>query len=286
MNYSIKIALLLLTMLLANSCKEHLNSNSETVLARVGDQYLDLSDISNSFSVNMSAADSLQMLNSRVNSWVRQTLLLKYANASVPDSLKDFSKQLKEYENNLLIYEYKKRLVVHQLDTMVAPQQISSYYDSHQNDFQLRENIVQFAYIKIPLQSEEVENARELIKNINDTSVNRTIAEEFCQEHTVGYFLNTDQWVPFYELLKSVPVEVFNQEIYLKNNRFIEIKDHPYWYFVNLIDFKIKEDVSPLAFEKDNIRNIILNQRKLKLLENLEDDIFKESAKTNMFEIY
>ncbi|MCK5776266.1 MAG: hypothetical protein KAH25_08820 [Bacteroidales bacterium] len=286
MNYSIKIALLLLTMLLANSCKEHLNSNSETVLARVGDHYLDLNDISNSFSVNMSAADSLQMLNSLVNNWVRQALLLQYANASVPDSLKDFSKQLKEYENNLLIYEYKKRLVVHRLDTLVAPQQIKSYYDSHQNDFQLRENIVQFAYIKIPLQSEEVENARALIKNINDTSVNRTIAEEFCQAQAVDYFLITDQWVPFYELLKSVPIEVFNQEIYLKNNRFIEIKDHPYWYFVNLINFKIKEDVSPLAFEKDNIRNIILNQRKLKLLENLEDDIFEESAKTKMFEIY
>ncbi len=234
----------------------------------------------------MSNADSLQMLNSIVNSWVHQALILQYANVSLPDSLKDFSKQLKEYENSLIIYEYKKRLVAHQLDTLVAPQQIRSYYDSHQNDFQLRENIVQFAFIKIPVQSEEVENAKELIKSINDTSVNRTIAEEFCQAHTVDYFLITDQWVPFYELLKSVPIEVFNQEIYLKNNRFIEIKDHPYWYFVNLINFKIKEDVSPLAFERDNIRSIILNQRKLKLLENLENDIFEESSKTKMFEIY
>jgi len=273
-------------MLLAISCKKHLNSDSETVLARVGDHYLELNDISNSFSPKMSTADSLQMLNSIVNNWIRQELLLQYANASLPDSLKDFSKQLKEYENNLLIYEYKKRLVSHQLDTLVLPEQIRAYYDSHQNDFQLRENIVQFAYLKIVVQSEEVEQARELIKNINDTSVNRTLAEEFCQLHSVDYFLMTDQWVPFYDLLKSVPLEVFNQEIYLKNNRFIEIKDHPYWYFINLTNFKIKEDVSPLAFEKDNIRNIILNQRKLKLLENLEDDIFEESAKTKMFEIY
>jgi len=268
------------------SCENHLHSDSDTVLARVGNRYLNLEDISNNFSIKMTSADSLQMLNSIVTSWVRQELLLQYADANLADSLKDFSKQLKVYENSLLIYEYKKRLVAHQLDTVVALSEITDYYNTHQSDFQLRENIVKFAYLKIAVQSERVEEARTLIKDINDTSVNRTLAEKFCQEYAIDYFLNTDQWVPFYDLLKTVPVDVYNQEIYLKNNRFIEIKDHPYWYFINLKDFKIKEDVSPLAFEKDNIRNIILNQRKLKLLQNLEDDIFKESASLNKFEIY
>lgn len=286
MNHILKISLLVITMLFTISCKEHLHSDSDTVLARVGNRYLNLEDISDVFSPNMASTDSLQMLNSMVNSWVRQELLLQHADASLADSLKDFSKQLKEYENSLLIYEYKRRLIIRQLDVVVASEQIKSYYDSHQSDFQLRENIVQFAFLKMAVLSEHVEEAKALIRSINDTSVNHTLNEEFCQENAVDYFLNTDQWVPFYDLLKTVPIEVFNQEIYLKNNRFIEIKDHPYWYFINLKDFKIKEDVSPLTFEEDNIRSIILNQRKLKILQSLEDDIFKESASLNKFEIY
>ena len=130
-----------------------------------------------------------------------------------------------------------------------------------------------------------IDQAKELMLNINDTS-DRTITEAFCQEYTVDYYLNDEQWISFNEFLKSVPIETFNQEIYLKNNKFIELKDHPYWYFINLKDFKIKEDVSPLAFEKTKIRTIILNQRKLELLSRLEEDIKEEASSTHKFEIY
>ncbi len=281
-----KISILVFLVLFAISCKRHLHSNEETVLARVGNEFLYISDISKSLPSNISKTDSLQMLRSMVENWVKQELMLQHADRNLPDSLKNFSEQLENYKNNLLIYEYKKRLVEQKLDTIIKQEQINNYYIDHQKDFQLKENIIQFSFIKIPAQSEFLYEARELIINVNDTSVDRSSAEEFCQNYSVDYFLNSELWIPFNDLLKSVPIEAFNQEIYLKNNHFIEIKDHPYWYFINLKDFKIKEDVSPLAFEKEKIKNIILNQRKLELLSRLEDDIQNEASKTHEFEIY
>ncbi len=211
--------------------------------------------------------------------------MLQHADRNLPDSLKNFSEQLENYNNKLIIYEFKKRLVEQKLNTTVKHEEIEKYYLSHQKDFQLKENIVQFAFLKIPVQSDMIDQAKELMLNINDTS-DRTITEAFCQEYTVDYYLNDEQWISFNEFLKSVPIETFNQEIYLKNNKFIELKDHPYWYFINLKDFKIKEDVSPLAFEKTKIRTIILNQRKLELLSRLEEDITEEASSTHKFEIY
>ena len=273
-------------MLFAISCERHLHSGSDTVLARVGDEYLYISDISKSLPLDISKTDSLQMIHSMVDNWVQQEIMLQHANRNLPDSLKNFSEQLKQYNNNLIIYEFKKRLVEQELDTTINQEEINDYYITHQKDFQLKENIIQFAFLKIPAQSEMLEQAKEFIMNINDTSIDRTLVVNFCQEYSVDYYLNTDQWIPFNDLLKSVPIETFNQEIYLKNNQFIEIKDHPYWYYINLKDFKIKEDVSPIAFEKEKIRNIILNQRKLELLSNLEDVIKKEASDTRQFEIY
>jgi len=277
---------LMLGLLIGVSCKRHMYDDSETVLAKAGEDYLYLSDLESNIPNNISGSDSIQLINNMVDNWVRQELLLQYADRNLPDSLKDFTKQLEEYENNLLIYEYKKRYVEQRMDTVVELDDMEKYYQDHLHEFQLKQNIIQFVFIKIPIQSEMVEQARDLVMNISDTSIDRTMVRDFCEKNAVDFYLNDDHWISFNELLKQVPLEVFNQEIYLKNNKYIEIKDHPYWYFINLRDFKIKEDVSPFDFQKERIKNIILNKRKIKLLRNLEENVYQNAAENNHFEIY
>jgi len=273
-------------LLFGVSCKRHMYDDSETVLAKAGDNYLYLSDLRVNIPSNITGADSIQLMNNMVNNWVRQEILLQYADKTLPDSLKDFSDQLKAYENNLLIYEYKKRYVEQRMDTIIELAELEKYYEEHLHEFQLKENIVQFTFIKIPTQSEMVDQAKEFVQNVNDTSVDRAEVRDFCENNAVDFYLNDEHWISFNELLKRVPLEVFNQEIYLKNNKYIEIKDHPYWYFIHLRDFKIKEDVSPFDFQKERIKSIILNKRKIKLLNSLEEDIYQNAAENNHFEIY
>jgi hypothetical protein len=74
--------------------------------------------------------------------------------------------------------------------------------------------------------------------------------------------------------------QTYNKEQYLQNNRYIEFSDEQFIYLVNIIDFKIKDSLSPLAFEINNIRNIILSKRKLALIENMKRDVLIE-AKNN-----
>ena len=100
------------------------------------------------------------------------------------------------------------------------------------------------------------------------------------------YFLDNETWVLFNNLTKNIPIKTYNQELFLKNNRFIEITDVPYHYLINFIDFKIKESISPLSIEKENIRRIILNKRKMELIKNMENEIFDYALKNNKFEIY
>lgn len=283
---NINFIVILFSLLIVLSCKSLLHSGSDPILARVGEKYLYLSYLADNIPQNISKTDSIQMMNSLVDNWVRQEVLLQHADFNLPDSLKDFSRQLEIYKNNLIIYEFKKRWVEQRLDTTIEDEEYEEYYQNHLKDFQLKENIVQFAFIKIPIQSEMVEEAKKIFKTVTDTTVNRGMVEEFCQGNAVDYFLDDMQWIPFTELLRRIPIEAYNQEIYLKNNRFIEIKDHPYWYFINLKDFKIKEDVSPLDFEKNRIRSIILNKRKLQLLKKLEDDIYSDATENQQIEIY
>jgi hypothetical protein len=72
----------------------------------------------------------------------------------------------------------------------------------------------------------------------------------------------------------------------LQNNRTIEIADSTNITFVCIKDYKIKDSLSPLSFEMDNIRNLIINKRKLQLIQDMEKAAYQKALKENDFEIY
>ena len=65
-----------------------------------------------------------------------------------------------------------------------------------------------------------------------------------------------------------------------------EIIKEPHVYFVSFADFRIKDGVSPLSFERDNIREIILNKRRLSIINDMRDEVFNQALEKNDFEIY
>ena len=66
----------------------------------------------------------------------------------------------------------------------------------------------------------------------------------------------------------------------------MEVSDSLNHYFVNIKGFKIRNSLSPLGFEKENIKNIILNKRKLQLINKMIEDVYNDAANANKIEIY
>jgi hypothetical protein len=104
-------------------------------------------------------------------------------------------------------------------------------------------------------------------------------------KYAVNYYLDDQNWLLFNDILKEIPIATYNQEEYLKNNRTIEIQDSTYSYLMNIKGFMIKEGLSPLSFEKKNIRDIIMNKRKLKLIEDMQKEVYSNGVKKGSFEI-
>ena len=133
------------------ACGKSRMNSEDVMLARVSDKYLWYSDISNHVSPGSKSSDSLQLVQSFVNAWVRSEILIQHASSNLPDSLMNFEQQLEEYRNSLLLFQFKKLYVNQQLDTNVTDSQIEEYYNSHLSDFELKESIVQFSFIQMRL---------------------------------------------------------------------------------------------------------------------------------------
>ncbi|HAG15127.1 MAG TPA: hypothetical protein DCG69_01185 [Bacteroidales bacterium] len=268
------------------SCANNGQGKDGVILARVKEHYFYFSDIKEHISPGISSTDSLQLVQSLVNSWVRNEILLLHAESNLPDSLKDFTKQMAEYRNSLLLFQFKKRYIEQELDTVISEYEMAKYYSEHLSDFELKESIVQFSFIQMKENSPQLLRARSLFQQVGDLDLQKTKLENFCVQNGVDYFTDDEKWIPFNDVLSKIPLTTYNNAVFLKNNKFIEFKNAPFVYFIYIKDYKVAEEISPLEFERDKIKRIILNKRKLLLIENMESALFERAFQQKNFEIY
>ncbi|MEI6682919.1 MAG: hypothetical protein WCO44_09845 [Bacteroidota bacterium] len=275
---------LIFLLILAASCSSFFKKKTERVLARVYNDYLYESDVKGIVTPGTLAKDSLVITRGFIENWIRQRLILQQAQKNLTSSQLDFTKQLENYKNSLTIYEYENALVRQTLDTLVTDEEIQNYYDANQQNFLLKDNIVQIQYVKLPLKSAWSKQIKKLLSSDNQDDKNKLA--DLCEKQASDYFLDNQNWLLFSDLLKQIPIKSYNQEDFLKNHRELEYQDSLFVYLVRFKDFKIKESTSPLSFEKQRIRDIILNKRKIELISRMQDFIFANAQKKNVFEIY
>jgi len=196
----------------------------------------------------------------------------------------DFNQQLEKYKNSLIIYEYQTEFIKQNLDTVVTPEEIEKYYNKHKNDFLLLKNIVRVMYVVTDKDKNLEKKFKELFA-LPDSVILDSL-EKNGKLYARDYFLDTAVWIPFDNLLKEIPLEVYNKELFLENNKFVNLKTKDEIYLVKLIDFKIKNDVSPLVMEEENIKNIIINKRKIDIVKDMRDKLYRNALKSDKIEIY
>ena len=258
--------------------------NKDKAIARVNDKFLYAEDLIDVIPQGTSAADSVEITAAYINNWVRQELLLKQAEDNLDETNRDFTAQIEQYRNSLIIYAYESELVKQKLDTVVPMSEIEAYYKENQNNFQLRENIVLASYVIINKNSPVAAKVKSLLTSNRDADKEKL--QILCQENNVDFSINNGTWISFSDLVRKIPIAVDDQEEFLRKNKYVEVKDTTTMYYVAISAYKSKESISPLNFETENIRIILLNKRKAALLQQMEDDLISNAVKKKKYEIF
>jgi hypothetical protein len=278
-NKILYIYTLIIILFFIISCKSH--NKKDIKLAKVFNKYLYLSEVKDIFTDIKNPKDSLVILNNYINNWIRQEVIAYEANKQLSDEEKNFEKQIEDYKNSQLIYKYEQKLL-EKIDTNVSPIEIEKYYISNPDNFQLKDNIVKILYIKLPKQ---ISNTQKIKKWFDENDIAEL--KKYSQQYATNYYLDDKSWLLFDDILKEIPIKTYNQEDYIKNNKYISLQDNQYSYFLKIIDFKIKDNLSPLSLEKNNIKNIIINLRKMNLIKHIEDSLYnKATLDKNNIKIY
>ena len=281
-----KAIYIVLVSVLFTSCQflQKTFSSKEKPIARVFSEYLYPSDLEGIVPKGTSTADSVLLVQSYVENWIRQTVILKQATDNVDLDQDALEKQLETYRQSLIIYSYEQQLIAQNLDTTVSNAQIKKYYEENKDNFELKKSIIKATYAKIPKNAHRIENA---VRWFNSSKPkDRNELETYCMQFSSNYSLSDTSWLYLDELSMIIPLDRFSESSILQKNNYIKFSDKDFVYLVKVKDFMYKEDISPLEFETENIKNIIINKRKIELIGKMENQVYQNARDGEDIEWY
>jgi len=254
-------------------------------IARVFDTYLYAEDLEGLTSEAINSADSSDIADRYIQSWIKKQLLIDEAASRINFDEAELSRKILDYRYALMVHEFKQYHINQQLQTEVSEEEIQAYYQENQDNFELKQNIIRGIFIKLPKEAPKINEVGKLIRS--QKPKDREELASYCFQFATYYTLEDTVWLNFEELIQSTPLATIpNQEQYLKNNRYVETSDQSFEYFLYIDEYKIADQISPLEFVRDNIEEIIVNKRKIALANKLETDIYSEAQQNNDFEIF
>lgn len=281
-----KAIYIFLVSVLLTSCQflQKTFSSKEKPVARVFSEYLYPSDLEGIVPKGTSSADSILLVQSYIENWIRQTVILKQATENVDLDQDALEKQLETYRQSLIIYSYEQQLIAQNLDTTVSNAQIKKYYEENKDNFELKKSIIKATYAKIPKNAHRIEMA---VRWFNSSKPkDRNELETYCMQFSSNYSLTDTSWLYLDELSAFIPLDRFSESSILQKNNYINFSDKDFVYLVKVKDFMYKEDLSPLEFEIDNIKNIIINKRKIELISKMENQVYQDARDGEDIEWY
>jgi hypothetical protein len=278
-----KYCLLILTGMLLLQCTTSTDLD-RTVVAEVNDRKLFADDLADIIPTYIGQEDSAIIANEYIEKWVKQELIIQKANENLTDEQKDVRKELLEYRNSLIIYKYKNELMKQRMDTTVSDADIELYYNANPESFKLNKNIVKAIFAKIP---NEVSNPS-LLKSmvVNNSEEGISDLRDYCLQYAKGFDIFIDNWVDFETVKNNIPQNIEDVEQFLSRNNQIELNDSNYYYLVRIQEYKLRNELAPLEYMSGNIKSLILNQRKIEFLKEIEQSIYLEGIKKNKFRIH
>ena len=253
-------------------------------LAKINKGILYVSDIKNLVPPDFSKSDSIAFIQTFINKWASNEAFYQQALNYLTEEELNIDKEVEAYRKELIAYKFQAKLIEEKLDTTISMAQIEEYYNANSQNFLLKSNIVKVLYIKTPLTIPNMDKMKKLCYSTNPKDAEQL--KSMCIQYANNYFMNDNTWLMFDDLKKEIEQLKEVPDYSIKAGKIFEFTDDKSFYFLKIIDVKSKNTLSPLNFEKNNIKNMLINQRKQKLINSIKKSFFEKAQTNKELEIY
>ncbi len=225
--------------------------------------------------------DSLVTINNLINRWIKKTLMMREAEKNIPKDL-DIEQLVNDYRESLILNNYEQLLVEKNLDTLISEEEFQLYYESNKSQYILKYTIIQCLFINIPKDHPNVSSIRQIVKS-NDPNIEELLS--LSNGSFINSLIEPERWhkaLDVIDLLPSNSVRIGD----LTKNKLIDVTNGDDLYLLKILAKVPATNNAPLSYIKDQITRLILHQRRINLLESINELLYERELKNNNIKIY
>jgi hypothetical protein len=257
-------------------------SDNKQIIASVNEKDLLLSEVLKE--MPKATEDSTFFIERYMNLWIRKQLMIYHSEINLSSDLLNYEAQIAEYRSSLLIYAYQQELINQNFDTSITSKEISDYYNQYREEFKLVKNIFMGRYIVVDKSAPKSKKIKKWYKSNKPDDIESLT--DYCHQFAKEYYLSDSSWQYFSSINNKLPKFITEEEYFLENTKGVWFEDQQYRHYIYIKNYQIKGSISPLALEREKIRNVLLNKNKIQYLKQLEDELYQNALALKKIKIY
>lgn len=273
-----------LFFLLLISC--NLNVESEkNVIAKVGENFFTYDDLIEKIPKNIQRLDSTLIVNSIIEKWALNELLINNAEINLSEFEKNrIKKNSNEYYNSLLVNSYKNKIAAFNSDSLVNENEILEYYKLNFTNFVLYEDVVRARYIRLNKNNFNLNEIKRRFRRFNQDDL---IFFDSISLQLLNYSFNDSIWINkdlFFNKIGFLDDEEIDRIV--KKSLYIAKEDSLDVYLIKVNGFKGINEEAPLNYIYKRIEELIINKKKVDFIKNFDREIIENAKQKKIFKIF
>lgn len=269
---------ILSALLLLGSCSENTTTEQKGTLVKVNERTLTKEDVLSVLPKNISSADSLLWAESYIKQWVKDNLVYDVALQNLGDENRaEIDRLVDSYRRSLVRYRYQEQLVHERLSANITDEEKRNFYDENQDQFELDHSLIKGLFLKIPIDAPNLDEVKKWYRSTSEASIEKI--EKYSVQNAVVYDYFYDKWVSFDEVFVNIPIQVPNENEFLRTHSFVETADSSYCYLLNIEEYVAKGKIAPFEYASTQISDMLVNQRKVQFLKNFEEELYNDAIR-------
>lgn len=276
---SLPLGLLCLIALQLWSCGGGETVLDDEVVVRYKDNYLTEKQLSFYIPDGIPERDSARYAQQFINQWIKEQAVMDKALIEDEDLAERIEYKVQDYRAKMIMHEYETKLVERSLDKEISDSLVQEFYDANIEYFRSKEELYCYFYLVTTESSlgqvdKWMRSSSEAdLSSLRNWASTNTLEAKLDSTYEGGTIINQLS-KGYYGSLKKVGRGQLIQWTGV-------IQGERRRYRFKLIDVVKAGEYLPVSLCEDRIKNTLLNDRRVKLIEDTENKIVKDAQAQN-----
>lgn len=249
--------------------------SSDDVLIQIGDSSLTLRQVVNRIPVGLDPADSANLFNTIVDTWIQNRLLYDVARANLTD-MSRIEAMVDEYRNQLIVSEYRRRIKEENVKA-ISDDSIRAYYRNHLAELLLEHPLIKGIYIKLPEKAGKVEQITEWVRRARPEDIDNLERDGLREAIQYDYF--ADKWMDWQVVAEQIPYRFYDPDAFVESTPFFSTTYNGSLYLLHITESLHTGDTMPYEFASPLIAERLNASQRARYEERLVNSLYRQALR-------